>query len=147
MVAPVKACNFTNIRLRHGYIFVKFLKLFGRYFDALLEFSKSSKNTGEKIFAKYLSADGCLIKTVMITTTVCFLIRGRLRSFTWSTRAIHLRSSSTFLYRLKFWFAKKLKMNLCIAPKDASFCKYRNHAKILIVLKQSFKNIVKNKGS
>ena len=33
------------------------------YFDALLEFSKSSKNTGEKIFAKYLSADGCFVKT------------------------------------------------------------------------------------
>ena len=83
MVAPVKACNFTNIRLRHGCIFVKFLKLFGRYFDALLEFSKSSKNTGEKIFAKYLSADGCFVKTNTINCddnddATYFLILGRL---------------------------------------------------------------------
>ena len=63
MVAPVKLCNFTNIRLRHKCIFMKFLKLFGTYFDALLEFSKSSQNTGEKILAKYLSADGCFVKT------------------------------------------------------------------------------------
>ena len=74
VVAPVKACNFTNIRLPRVF-FVKFLKLFGPYFDALLEFSKSSQNTGEKIFAKYFSADGCFVKTntintVMITTTL-----------------------------------------------------------------------------
>ena len=63
MVAPLKACNFTNIRLRHGFIFVKFLKLFGTYFDALLDLSKVHENTGEKIFAKYLSAAGCFVKT------------------------------------------------------------------------------------
>ena len=60
MVVPVKACNFTNIRLHHGCIFVNFLKLFETYIDALLEFHKS---TGEKIFAKYLSADVCFVKT------------------------------------------------------------------------------------
>ena len=63
MVAPVKACNFTNIRLCHGCIFVKFLKLFGTYFDVLLEFSKVHKNTGDKIFVKYLPAAGCFVKT------------------------------------------------------------------------------------
>ena len=43
---------------------MNFLKLFERYFNALLEFSKTSqKNNGEKIFAKYLSADGCFAKT------------------------------------------------------------------------------------
>ena len=63
MVASVKACNFTNIRLRHGCMFVKSLKLFGTYFDALLEFSESSQKNGEKIFAEYLSADGCFVKT------------------------------------------------------------------------------------
>ena len=33
-------------------------------------FLKVYKNTGEKMFAKYLSADGCFVKTitVMITT-------------------------------------------------------------------------------
>ena len=63
MAAPVKAFNFTNIRLRHGCISVKFLKLFGTYFDALLEFSKSSQKYWRKKFAKYLSADGCFVKT------------------------------------------------------------------------------------
>ena len=42
---------------------MKFLKLFGTYFDALLEFFKFPKNTSKKIFAKYLSADGCFVKT------------------------------------------------------------------------------------
>ena len=63
MVAPVKACNFTNIRLCHGCIFVKFLKLFRTYFDVLLEFSKVHKNTGDKIFVKYHPAAGCFVKT------------------------------------------------------------------------------------
>ena len=57
------------------------------------------------------------------------------RIFTWSTRAIHLRSSSAFLCRLKLWFAKKLKMNLLITLTNTSFCKYRDHAKTLIVFK------------
>ena len=38
-----KSLNFTNIRLCHGWFFVNFLKLFGTYFDALLEFSKNSQ--------------------------------------------------------------------------------------------------------
>ena len=62
VVAPVKACNFTNIRLHHGCIFVNFLKLSETYFDAPLEFSKSSQKYW-RIFAKYLSADGCFVKT------------------------------------------------------------------------------------
>ena len=48
VVASVKACNFTNIRLCHGFIFVNFLKLFGTYFDAPLEFSKSSQKYWRK---------------------------------------------------------------------------------------------------
>ena len=147
VVAPVKACNFTNIRLHHGCIFVNFLKLFETYFDALLEFSKSSQKYWRKKFAKYLSADGCFVKTNTIncddndnamfpnTRAFAFTRQPMKRNFTWSTRAIHLRSSSAFLCRLKFWFAKKLKMNLRIAPTDTSFCKYRDHAKILIVFK------------
>ena len=64
-IAPVKACNFINIRLHHGCIFVNFLSLFETYFDALLEFSKSSQKywPKNKIFAKYISADGCFVKT------------------------------------------------------------------------------------
>ena len=58
------------------------------------------------------------------------------RNFTWSTRTIHLSSSSAFLCQLKFWFAKKLKMSLRIAPTDTNFCKYPDHAKILIVFKR-----------
>ena len=63
MVALVKVCNFTNIRLHHGCVFVNFLKLFKTYFDELLDFPKVHKNTGEKLFSKYFSADGCSVKT------------------------------------------------------------------------------------
>ena len=35
---------------------MNFVKLFERYFD-------SHKNTGEKIFAKYLSTNGCFVIT------------------------------------------------------------------------------------
>ena len=112
-------------------------------------FLKVHKNTGKKMFAKYLSAGDCLVKTNTISCgdngdAICFIILGRLlllgsplkRNFTCSTRAIHLRSSSAFLCRRKFWFTKKLKMNLRIAPTDTSFCKYRDHAKILIAFKR-----------
>ena len=85
VAAPVKkACNFTNnIRLQHGWFFVNFLKLFGTYFDALLEFAKSSQKYWRKKFAKYLSADGCFVKTNTINCddnddALCFLILGRL---------------------------------------------------------------------
>ena len=30
-------------------------------------FLKVHKNTGEKMFAKYLSADGCFVKTILVT--------------------------------------------------------------------------------
>ena len=44
----------------YGCNFVNFLKLFRTHFDALL---KVHKNTGKKIFHKYLSPDGCFVKT------------------------------------------------------------------------------------
>ena len=146
MVAPVKACNFTNIRLRHGCIFVKFRKRWGCILIRCLNFLKVHQNTGEKIFAKYLSTDDCFVKTntiscddndnAMFPNTRAFAFTRQPRNFTWSTRAIYLRSSSVFLCRLKFWFANKLKMNLRIAPTDTSFCKYQHYAKICIVFKR-----------
>ena len=51
--------------------FVNFLRIFRTFFFMLCkDFLKADKNTGEKMFAKYLSADGCFVKllTVMITT-------------------------------------------------------------------------------
>ena len=51
VVAPVKVCNFTNIRLCHGCI------------RHCYNFLTVHKNTDEKICAKYLSADGCFITT------------------------------------------------------------------------------------
>ena len=59
------------------------LKLFGTYFNALLEFSKSSQKYWQKNLAKYLSADGCFVKTNTINfddndNATCFLILGRL---------------------------------------------------------------------
>ena len=93
VAAPVKkACNFTNnIRLQHGWFFVNFLKLFGTYFDALLEFTKSSQKYWRKTFAKYLSADGCFVKTITINCddnddATCFLILGR---FTFTRQLIN----------------------------------------------------------
>ena len=83
VAAPVKPCNFTNTRLRNGSFFVNVLKLFGTYFDVLLEFSKISQKYCRKKFAKYLSADGCFLKTNTINfddndDATCFLILGRL---------------------------------------------------------------------
>ena len=83
VAASVKVFNFINIRLRHGWFFVNFLKLFGTYFDALPEFSKSLLKYWRKKFAKYLSADVCFVKTDTINCddnddATCFLILGRL---------------------------------------------------------------------
>ena len=58
------------------------------------------------------------------------------RNFTWSTRAIDLHSNSAFLSRLKFWFAKKLKMNLLLPRQKRAFANYWDHAKILVVFKR-----------
>ena len=87
VAAPVKVCNFTNIRLvvgwLHGCFFMNFLKPFGTYFDALLQFSKSSQKYSQKKFVKYLSPYGCFVKTSTINCNdndddTCFLILGRL---------------------------------------------------------------------
>ena len=56
-------CSCKSLQLYYHKIsppvfFVNFLKPFGTHFDELLEFSKSSQNTGKRISAKYLSADG-----------------------------------------------------------------------------------------
>ena len=139
MVAPVKACNFANIRLRHSCIFVKFLKLLGTYFDPLLDFLKIHKNTGEKIFAKYLPANGCFVKTntincddngnTMFPNTRAFACTRQpmKRNFTWSTKRSICVTARPF---------KNIEDDNLIAPTDTSFCKYRNHAKILIVFKR-----------
>ena len=74
--------------------------------DAQQEFSKFHKNTGEKMFAKYLSGDGCFVKTIILLTVMI----------------------TTML--------SKLKMNLCIAPEKRAFANYRDHAKILVVFKR-----------
>ena len=141
VAAPVKACNFTNIRLCHGWIFVKFLKLFSECkLMCCQNFLKVHKNTSEKIFAKYLSANGCFVKPNTIncddnnntlfpnTRAFAFTRQPMKQNFTWSTRAIHLHSSLAFLCQLKFWYAKKLRINLRIAQTDTSFCKYWDHA-------------------
>ena len=33
-------------------------------------FLKVHKNTGEKMFAKYVSADGCFVKTLIVLTVI-----------------------------------------------------------------------------
>ena len=58
---------------------MNFLKIFGTYFDALQDFLKVHKNTGENMFAKYLSADDCFITTINHDNNndaICFLITG-----------------------------------------------------------------------
>ena len=128
--------------------FVNFLKIFGTFFFFIFNFIlfyffwcvarnflKVGKNTGEKMFAKYLSADGCFVKTIILTLMITTMLsvpdtraftvtrQPMKRNLTWSTRAIHLRSCKAFLFRLKFWFAKKIKINLLISPTDTSFGK------------------------
>ena len=69
------------------------------------------------MFAKYLSTDDCFVKIIILFTVMITTMLGRSillgrrwnELFTWSTRAIHLHISTSFLSRLKFWFAKKNK--------------------------------------
>ena len=56
-------------------------KLFGTYFDVLIEFSKSLQKYWQKRFAKCLSANGCFVKTNTVNLddnddATCFLILG-----------------------------------------------------------------------
>ena len=37
-------------------------------------FLKVYKGTGEKMFAKYLSADGCLAKTILLTVMITTML-------------------------------------------------------------------------
>ena len=37
-------------------------------------FLKVHKNTGEKMFAKYLSADGCFVKTILLTVIITTIL-------------------------------------------------------------------------
>ena len=123
----------TEKQLFHGELFIKFFSL--KCSLNVLQMSRTLWHWGntQRIFPEYCVTDGNLFPNVRAFTFTRQPIKWK---FTWGTRVIHLRSSSVFLCRLKFWFAKKLKMNLCIAPTDMSFCKYQNHAKTLIVFKR-----------
>ena len=116
VAAPVKACNFTRIRLRQGWFFVNVLKLFGTYFDALLEFSESSQKYWRKKFAKYLSADGCFLKANTINfddndDATCFLILGRL---------LLLQSWAKYLRKTYF-------QNTSPTPNGKKICRANSH--------------------
>ena len=100
-------------------------------------FLKVHKSTGEKMFAKYLSVDSCFLKSILLTVmmlfpdarTLAFTRQPMKRNFTWSIRAIHLRSSTVLLSRLKFWFAKNWRWT-CVLPRQKRvFANYRDHAK------------------
>ena len=47
--------------------------------DVVQEFTKVHKNTGEKIFAKYLSADGCFVKTIIVLTVMITAMLSKLK--------------------------------------------------------------------
>ena len=125
----MKTCNFTKIRLYHGCFLCELSKSFRNVFLMCCKhFLKAHKNNSEKMFAKYLSADACFVKTTIKndyllpdTRAFAFTRQPMKRNFTWSTRAIHLPSCTAFLSRLKFSFPKKLKMKLRIAPTRFEF--------------------------
>ena len=107
-------------------------------------FLKVHKNTGEKMFAKYLSVDSCFLKSILLTAmmllpdarTLAFTRQPMKRNFTWSIRAIHLRSSTVLLSRLKFWFAKNWRWT-CVLPRQKRvFANYRDHARIIFAFKK-----------
>ena len=106
VAAYVKAWNFTKIRFRQGCFFVNFLKIFGTYFDTLQEFSqnfsKSSqkvhKNTGEKMFAKYLSADGCFVKATILLKQQYILDFLTYANFNNMSGPLHVRINGCILY-------------------------------------------------
>ena len=123
VAASVKGCKFTKIWLRHGCYFVNFLKIFWTIFwCAARIFWKFTKKLVEK----------CLLNISLQMAVWLLMITTMLFSYTrmfactsspWNTRATHLRSSTTFLSRLKFWFVKQLKINLNIILRERSFCK------------------------
>ena len=113
-----------------GVFLWTFLNFSERILMSCESFLKVHKNTGKKIFAKYLSADGCFIKTNTIncddnnntylfpsTGAFAFTRQPMKRNLIWSTREIHLRSSMAFLYRLKLWFAKNWRWT-CVLPRQ-----------------------------
>ena len=125
----MKACSFTKLRLHHGCFLCELSKSFRKVFLMCCKnFLKVHKNNSEKMFATYLSADACFVKTTIKndylfpdTRAFAFTRQPMKRNFTWSTRAIHLPSCTAFLSRLKFLFPKKLKMNQYIAPTRFEF--------------------------
>ena len=73
VAASVKTYNFTKIKL----VFCELSKNFGNVFLMRCKnLLKVHKNTAKNMFAKYLSADDCFMKTMilltaMITTMLC----------------------------------------------------------------------------
>ena len=69
LATSAKACNFTKIRFAGGCFFVDILKM-NVFLMQCKNFLKVHKNTGEKMFAKYLSADDCFVKTIILLTVM-----------------------------------------------------------------------------
>ena len=69
VAVSIKACNFTKIRLCHGWFFC--VEVFGTFFwCAARIFWKLTKLLVKKRFAKNLSADGCFVKTIILLTVM-----------------------------------------------------------------------------
>ena len=85
LAAPVEACNFIKIRIRHGWFFEDFLTISKNvFFDALQEYSRSSQKYWRKNVCK-ISLCGWLFRKNNNTINcdhnddaICFLILGRL---------------------------------------------------------------------
>ena len=71
MAASVKTYNFTKIKL----VFCELSKNFRNVFLMRCKnFLKVHKNTGKNMFAKYLSADDCFVKTILLTVMIMTML-------------------------------------------------------------------------
>ena len=55
-------------------VFCELSKDFQIFVMCCKNFLKVDKNTGEKMFAKYLSPDGCFVKTIVLTVMITTML-------------------------------------------------------------------------
>ena len=110
MVAPVKACNFTDIRLRHGVF------LWAKSFTKILA----------KKYLLYLSADGCFVKTNINCddndNAICFLGRLLLLGSPWNEIWLEVLERSICLAVWPFYVDKSFDLQknrrwTCLFPR------------------------------
>ena len=118
--------------------FENFLIVFETFLWFAAKFSKISQKYWQKMFAKYLSADACFVKTILLTVTICFLILGCLflLGSPWNTISLEVLKRSISVAAQPFYLDYSFDFQK--SEDESAYCPNIYELSQIIEIKQKF---------